>query len=82
MALKEDLAALKARLESGRPADALAMMHRAVDELRTSGAERLVLRVGDRAPRFSLPDATEALVDSERLLEQGPLVVTFYRGRW
>jgi hypothetical protein len=80
--LKEELEALRARLEAGRPPEAVATMHRAVDELRASGAASRVLKVGDRAPEFVLPDAAGTLVDSRRLLAVGPLVVTFYRGRW
>ncbi|HXJ84025.1 MAG TPA: hypothetical protein VMS64_35740 [Candidatus Methylomirabilis sp.] len=82
MALKQDLKALQARLESGRPPEVVATMHRAVEELRASGAPGRVLKVGDRAPDFVLPNAEERLVDSRALLASGPLIVTFYRGRW
>ena len=82
MSLKGELKALQARLESGRPADVVAAMHRAVEELRTSGAAQRVLPVGEKAPEFVLPNATEELVDSRTLLAKGPLVITFYRGRW
>lgn len=82
MSLKDDLAALKARLESNRPPEVVKTMHRAVDELRQSGAANRILKVGDRAPAFVLPNAEESLVDSQRLLARGPLIVTFYRGRW
>jgi hypothetical protein len=82
MSLQDELTALKSRLESGRPPDVVATMHRAVDELRDSGAPARVLKPGDRAPAFALPNAEKRLVDSRALLEAGPLVVTFYRGRW
>ena len=82
MALKAELKALQTRLESGRPADVVATMHRAVEELRTSGAADRVLKVGDKAPKFVLPNATEQPIDSRALIATGPLVVTFYRGRW
>jgi peroxiredoxin len=57
-------------------------MHRAVDEPRAAGAPGRVLKVGDPAPHFALPDGDGQIVDSRALLAQGPLVVTFYRGRW
>jgi hypothetical protein len=57
MSLKADLKTLQTRLESNRPAEAVAVMHRAVDELRTSGAADRVLKVGDKPPDFILPDA-------------------------
>lgn len=82
MSLNDELKALRARAEAKRPPEIVAKMHRAVDELRASGAPARVLKVGDRAPRFALPDGDERLVDSATLLARGPLIVTFYRGRW
>ena len=82
MGLKEELSALRTRLEAGRPPAVVATMHRAVDELRASAAAQKILKVGDRAPGFVLPDGNEHPVDSHELLTRGPLVVTFYRGRW
>jgi len=82
MSLKAELEALQTRLESGRPADVVATMHRAVGELRTSGAVGRVLKAGDQAPEFVLPNAAEQPIDSRALLAKGPLIVTFYRGRW
>jgi hypothetical protein len=82
MSLKTELKVLQARLESGRSADVVATMHRAVEELRASGAAHRVLKVGDRAPEFVLPNAAEEPIDSRALLAKGPLIVTFYRGRW
>jgi len=82
MPLKAELKALQTRLESGRPADVVATMHRAVEELRTSGAADRVLKVRDKAPNFVLRNAAEQPIDSRALIATGPLVVTFYRGRW
>jgi hypothetical protein len=82
MSLKEELKSLRERAEAKRSPEIVAAMHRAVDELRASGAPGRVLKVGDTAPRFALPDGDERIVDSAALLGRGPLVVTFYRGRW
>ena len=82
MALKAELKALQTRLESNRPADVVATMHRAVEELRASGAADRILKAGDAAPHFVLANAAEEPIDSRALLARGPLVVTFYRGRW
>jgi len=82
MSLKDELRTLRERAETKRPPQIVATMRRAVDELRASGAPRRVLKVGDRAPDFALPNADERIVESGVLLGRGPLVVTFYRGRW
>jgi hypothetical protein len=82
MSLKEDLQSLRARAEAKRAPEVVAAMRRAVDELRASGAPERVLKPGTPAPHFALPDAEEKIVDSGDLLARGPLIVTFYRGRW
>ncbi len=82
MSLKEELNALRLRAQSRRPGEVVEKMHRAVDELRNSGALERILKIGDKAPQFALPNAAEQLIDSKAWLAKGPLVVTFYRGRW
>ena len=82
MSLNDELRALREKAEARRPPEVVATMHRAVDELRASGAPGRVLKPGDRLPDFALPDGDERIVDSRALLAHGPLVVTFYRGRW
>lgn len=64
------------------PPAAVAVLHRATDELIASGAENRALKVGDVAPEFLLPDPDGHMVSSRTLLEYGALVVTFYRGAW
>lgn len=82
MSLNDELKALRARAVSKRAPEIVATMHRAVEELRASGAPDRVLKVGDAAPHFALPNAEGSTVDSAKLLAAGPLIVTFYRGRW
>jgi peroxiredoxin len=61
----------------------LAISERATAELLASGIEDRVLKVGAPAPEFSLPDAlTGKPIRSSDLLALGPLVVSFFRGRW
>jgi hypothetical protein len=80
--LADELRELKTLLEGKRAPEQVALMHRAIDELRASKAADRALKVGDRAPEFTLPNAEQRLVGSRELLARGPLVVTFYRGRW
>jgi peroxiredoxin len=40
------------------------------------------LNVGDRAPDFTLKNATGANVALSELLEKGPVILTWYRGGW
>ena len=40
------------------------------------------LKVGDKAPDFTGYDQTGKTVDLKKLLEKGPVVLFFYRGKW
>ncbi len=60
----------------------LAVIDRAVEDLFTSGMEERILPAGAKAPAFELPDASGRMVRSEDLLALGPLVISFFRGRW
>jgi len=40
------------------------------------------LKAGDKAPEFSGYDQTGARVQSKKILESGPMVLFFYRGKW
>ena len=39
-------------------------------------------KAGEACPGFELPDQLGRPVNSEELLKNGPLVVSFYRGNW
>jgi len=40
------------------------------------------LKVGDRAPEFTGYDQKGKQVEMKKLLEQGPIILFFYQGRW
>ncbi len=71
MSLQKRLDAIRKGFEAKAPAEAVEAIHRATGELRGSGLEESALKEGDPAPQTVL----------ERLNDR-PLVVTFYRGRW
>jgi hypothetical protein len=85
--LQSRLDEFKKAFESGAPPynaphDVIEKMHRATAELKASGIEDRALKVGDRAPGFSLFNQDHVEVSSVDLLNQGPLVVSFFRGHW
>ncbi len=82
MSLQEKLNAHKATSQAGRSPEVAATFRRATEDLRASGIMERVLKVGTRAPQFALPNAQGTTVSSARLLERGPLVLSFYRGHW
>ncbi len=80
--LTQRLDGIRAKFAESAPADALAIMHRATDDLRASGILSRIPSPGDALPAFQLPDTDGSPVRSADLLAKGPLVVTFYRGLW
>lgn len=82
MLLQQELDQLSAGLAQQVPAQVLAAFGRAIQEMKVSGIEQNSLRVGDSAPRFSLPAADGKTVTLSGLLAQGPVVLNFYRGLW
>jgi peroxiredoxin len=87
MTLQAKLDAFKADFVAGKPpynapAPVHAIMKRATDELIASGQAQRTLKVGDKAPVFTLDDPDGNPVSSTELLAEGPLVISFYRGVW
>jgi hypothetical protein len=85
--LQDRLDEFKNAFESGAPPynaphEAIETMHRATAELKASGIEQQALKVGDRAPSFTLFNQDHVEVSSRDLLQQGPLVISFFRGHW
>lgn len=60
----------------------LAITDTAVQELFSTGIEERILPVGAKSPEFALEDIRKKLIRSDDLLALGPLIVTFFRGRW
>ncbi|OQR30204.1 alkyl hydroperoxide reductase [Pseudomonas sp. Bc-h] len=87
MTLQARLDAFKADFVAGKPpynapAQVHVVMKRATDELIASGQAGRTLKVGDKAPVFTLNDPEGNPVSSAELLSKGPLVISFYRGVW
>lgn len=82
MTLTEELADRATQGWAKLPPDRRAMYERAAAALEAIGIADLVLREGDVAPDFELPDATGETVRLGNLLAHGPVVLSFYRGQW
>jgi hypothetical protein len=80
--LKDRLDRIRDGFQKEAPPQALAVMARAHQELADSGIMDRIPTVGDKLTAFSLPDTEGNTVASDKLLAEGPLVVTSYRGVW
>ncbi|QHN03168.1 redoxin domain-containing protein [Granulicella sp. WH15] len=81
--LQDRLDAITTRTRALVQADRLAVSEQATADLFASGIEDRILSAGSPAPSFALTDAsTGQTVRSSDLLALGPLVLSFFRGRW
>jgi hypothetical protein len=86
--LKESLDAIRRSAEGdgikpGRISpDDLKIMHRVTADQRASGFQARMPKPGQPGPAFTLPNQDGVDVSSAALVARGPLVISFFRGRW
>ena len=68
-------------LEKASP-EIIQSQEKALAELQESGITDQALKVGDKAPDFTLGDPDGKQVRLSDLLKEGPVVLTWYRGGW
>ncbi len=82
MTLKQELDARRAMSAQKMPPERTAAFQRGVDQLIADGIVDRAVKEGDIAPDFTLPNAQGEQVSRYAQLENGPVVITFYRGGW
>lgn len=80
--LQEKIAAFQQEALPNIPPAISDQLQKHIAELVQAGAAQHSLTVGDPAPDFSLPSVHGASVTLSAALQNGPVVVTFYRGGW
>jgi thiol-disulfide isomerase/thioredoxin len=81
MSLQDDSTALRKDLKA-EIGDKIKVLDREIEALLQSGITKNSLQVGQKAPDFTLPNATGGEVSLSSLLKKGPVVLSFYRGEW
>jgi peroxiredoxin len=81
LSLQEQLRTLDETLRRECPEFAAAV-DRLVTRLRHYGAGEAAPKIGDSMPSFVLLDESAQKVSLEKLLDRGPVAVTFHRGHW
>lgn len=79
---KENLKGLIDQLGQMLPEEKLAIFNNDAHLLGEKFTSPLKLTAGDQAPKFSLPNAVGENISLEDMLQQGSVVLTFYRGTW
>ena len=82
MSLQEKLDTMREMSKTRVPSEAREVMERSVADLRASGIMSRVAQVGQAAPDFTLPNAGGEPVGLKEMVARGPVVLSFYRGRW
>ena len=80
--LRDILAQRKELIAKYVPPETQAIHERAVAELKQRRLADNILRIGEKAAEFELPDHNGKIVSSANLLAKGRLVISFIRGRW
>ena len=80
--LREIYAERKTLIAKYVPAEVQAIHDRVVEELKQSGAAGRALQVGSKVQPFELLNQDGQALSSADLLERGPLIICFIRGRW
>jgi len=78
----ENLNDLRTNLGTMLPKDALEVFDKDAENLEVNHQSILKLQVGEKAPDFSLSNATDKTIKLSDLLKKGKVVLTFYRGSW
>ena len=82
MSLQEELNKIKEGFEAKAPKEALEIMHSSTKELKDSGIMDRIPKVGDIFDNFVRPNQNAKEISSSEILQKGPLLLSFYRGRW
>lgn len=80
--LQTQMDAFKKSFVEQVPEQALEIMERSGEKLRDSDILTQVVKLGDKAPDFSLVNTVNNEIILSDFLRNGPVVLSFFRGRW
>ncbi len=78
----ENLKDLRTNLETMLPKEALNVFDTDAENLQLNHQSILKLQIGEKAPGFSLSNATDKTIKLSDLLKKRKVVLAFYRGSW
>ncbi|ATC82604.1 MULTISPECIES: peroxiredoxin-like family protein [Pseudoalteromonas] len=82
MSLKAQIDAYNVQKEAKLPGDVLALMAQTNEELIAQHIKDNALQVGAKVSNFSLNNHSAEQVELADLLNNGPVIISFYRGNW
>ena len=82
MSLTQELQSFRQKFLSSQSSETIEVMNAATVTLEDSGIVNQSIKVGDKAPNFTLPNAVGQDIEFHALLNKGAAVISFYRGGW
>ena len=82
MSLKAQIDAYNVQKEAKLPGDVLALIAQTNEELIAQHIKDNALQVGAKVSNFSLNNHSAEQVELADLLNNGPVIISFYRGNW
>lgn len=82
MSLQQELEALLDQAATFLPPEIITSIQQSIQEVSNLGIAEKALKLKDRAPDFTLPNAVGQPVELQNLRAKGSVVITFYRGLW
>ena len=80
--LQQALNEKNAQMAGMMPPEVKQLLQQKAEVLAARHLEATAIKLGDTAPDFTLPNALQVDVNLAKLLAQGPVVLSFYRGAW
>lgn len=80
MPLQDELDALTGKCYENTPPHIRRVRQEAIDELVSAGIAERAIHAGNLAPGFRLLDPDGRMISSHDLLNNGPVLIAFYRG--
>ena len=80
--LKQQISEFQRERLPKMPPEVFEVLVRTTEDQVKSGITAKALKVGDKAPDFTLPNVRGEAVTLSNLLATGPAVIAFYRGAW
>lgn len=80
--LKQQISELNENLAKQLPKEVLELFGRSIQDLKVKNIEGASIRKGDMFPDFNLPNTNDEVVELNKLLQNGKVIIAFFRGSW
>ncbi|MBL3547395.1 peroxiredoxin-like family protein [Chryseobacterium sp. KMC2] len=80
--LENQIEELNENLAKQLPTEVLEVFGKSIQDLKTKNIEENSIAMGDTFPDFSLPNTNNEIVKLKELLQNGKVIVAFFRGSW